>query len=449
MNSFKFSRLVPIALVFISALGLFLSLQAGASVALLEKDQWKISLGGFVETDFISDSSRSFAETIGNTPVVRGDTVGRTQLSIRNSRLSFAIEAPPVEDWKSKGYFEFDLLGFDPAPGATNTEFSYFSSPTFRARHGYLQMEKNGWLLLAGQTWMLLGWQPYYFLPTAEVAPIPAMLYNRTPQFRVQKTMNLENQTDLQAALGVMRPPQRDSNLPGFEGGLRLVVGSRTSGFVGGASSPQKTQPMSLGVSGAFREIVIPTNIADTTSPQAHFPGHALALNALLPIVASSDGKDVGHTLTLGGEFTTGTGYGDQLNGWTGNQASPLNSAAAGSEKNVNLDAGIGGFNSTTGAFSLVNLQSFNAHLQYHLSAESRTWLSAGYGELKSNNIGSMNPAAGKVAYDKERVYFGNIMHDCTSQIRWGFEYSYTRTHYTDGAWAHNSRYQITALFLF
>jgi hypothetical protein len=304
-----------------------------------------------------------------------------------------------------------------------------------RTRHLYLQAEKDGWSILAGQTWMLFGWQPYYFMPTLEVSPTSGMLYNRTAQLRAMKTASLDGNETLQTALGLMRPPQRDSEYPGVEAGVRMAFGNRTGGFAGGATTPQKTQPMSVGLSGAFRQIT-----ASSTSSPVHYSGYAVAADALLPLIASSDGKDVSHTLTLGGEFTTGKGYGDQFVGWTGGQTIPV---SAGS---FTVDPGIGGADSATGSFDLIKLQSFNGYLQYHLAAETRSWISAGYGQLYSSNIGDF---VAKGAYNKQQMMFGNFAHDFTNQLRAGIEYAYARSSYVGGQALHNSRVQLSAWFIF
>ncbi len=431
-----------------------------AAVTLLDKDDWKISMGGFVELDTIVDSTRSFTEVQGNAAVSRDGVAGqtgRTQLSIRNTRLAFTVEPPEFEGWKTKGHFEFDLLGFDPAPGtptgAANSEAGFFNNPTFRVRHTYLSLERNGWQILGGQYWNMLGWQPYYFMPTVQVAPITGMLYGRTGQIRIVKTVSMENSNTLQAALAVMRPPQRDASLPGLEGGVRLALGGRTAGFAGGSTTPQKTQPMSFGLSGAVREFVTPQSPLAPTGDLTHVAGYAAVADALIPVIASGDGKDPANTLVFGGEFTAGQGYGDQLVGFTGGLGSPLNSIAAAPEKNVNLDAGIGGFDSS-GNFQLVDIRTFNAYFQYHLPGTCRSWFSGGYGRLYSDNINTLvgannKTSAGNFPYDKVQVYFANWMHDVTKQVRVGFEYAFSRTEYGDAYVAHNNRYQLSAFFIF
>lgn len=442
------------------------SLPAFATLTLVEKDQWKFSMAGFAELDTIVDSTRSFTEVVGNGAVARPETLngetGRTQMSIRNSRLDFILDAPETDGWKSKGFFEFDLLGYDPAPGtptgAVNSEASFFNNPTFRVRHVYLAAEKDGWQLMGGQYWMLLGWQPYYFMPSIQPAPQPGMLYGRTSQVRGTKNWDVASDSTLQAAVGVMRPPQRDASYPGLEGGLRFAWSGRNSGFTAGATGAQKAQPMSVAVSGALREFEMPAS-PDMTVPtrdRVHLPGMALAVDALMPVLSSADGKDVSNTLTLGGEFTTGKGYGDQFASWTGGLPNPLASGSSVTtlERNVNIDGGIGAFDSS-GRFQLVNLQTFNAYFQYHLPSECRTWFSGGYGRLFSNNVDLLTvgatgkTAGGSVPYHRTEALFGNVFHDLTKALRVGVEYAYTRTGYQDGEVAHNNRYQLSMWFLF
>lgn len=411
-----------------------------AAVNLIDKDDWKVDLGGFIETDLIYDTTKSFNENIGNNPVVAPNgQKGRTQLSVRNSRLSFNVMAPTVGEWRSRGYMELDLLGYDAAP-PSQSEASFFNNPTMRIRHGYLSTEKEGWQFLSGQTWSLFGWQPYYFMPTIQVSPIPAMLYGRTAQIRMVKAFD-----SLQMALGIMRPPQRDGNLPGLEGGVRWAMNSWAGAFTGGATGSHKPQPLSVGLSGTVRNFEITTDPA-TSQKTASYTGSAGAVDVLIPVIPSSDGKDVAHNLVLGGEFTIGSGYGDQFGGWTGLQPNPLSSAGSNPDKGNNLDAGIGGFGND--GFTLIKLQTYNAYAQYHWSES--LWFSGGYSQLSAINMTAININNGtKVAYDKEQSYFFNISHDCTKQVRVALEYANVQTHYVDGTTAQDNRFQYSTFFMF
>src|SRR6185312_12861434 len=114
--------------------------------------------------------------------------------------------------WKTKGYLEFDLLGYEapinanPATNATNSEASYYTNPTMRVRHAFLNAESNGWQVLAGQTWTLFGWEPTYVLTTASVPPGPGTIYQRTEQLTGFKTMQLGESSKLQVGVSMARP---------------------------------------------------------------------------------------------------------------------------------------------------------------------------------------------------------------------------------------------------
>ncbi|MDR3607169.1 MAG: hypothetical protein P4M08_07305 [Oligoflexia bacterium] len=451
-----------------STLSIVSAASAHATISLLDKDDWKVSMGGFVETDGIMDSTRSFREVIGNAPVSTSGATGgdgRTQFSIRNSRLAFTLDAPVVDGWTSKGYLEFDLLGFDPqntsaakssvgASGANQSESSYFTNPTLRVRHAFMQAENDGLTVLAGQYWNLLGWQPYYFMSSADVAPLPGMLYSRNPQLRAMKAVKFSDQDVLQVAAALVRPPQADSRYPSLEAGVRYAMGERSSGFTGSSSGSRQAQPMSIALSGTAREFAIPV-AGTTTASTEHLTGYGLAADAMIPVLASPDGKEVENTLSLLGEYTIGSGDGELLNGWTGGSANPLNASANAPSSALNMDAGIGDYD-PNGSFHLMHVQTFNVHAQYHLpSAFLATWVDAGYGQLFSNNMASIAnssgqiPGSGSLAYNREQVIFGNIFHDFTPHVRAAVEYARVQTDYLQGYSAINNRYQVSAWFLF
>ena len=453
-SKYSLSLLAAIAIV---------SLVAKADVSLFDQNNWRFTVSGFVQTDLISDSTRSFREIISTNPVARPDTSdgrnARTQMTVRNSRMSFGISTPKVDDWSTTGLMEFDILGFDPSPGvAGNTEGSYYNSPTFRVRHAYVKSSTDSLELLAGQTWELFGWQPYYFMPTVDIAPSPGMTFNRTVQLRATKSFALGDTTILQSALGVVRPPESDSAFPDLQAGARIAFQNRKSGFMNGGSSGRKLEAMSFAVSGVLRQISVPTltgGPGDTNTTT----GSAVSVNAFIPLIAADD-QSLGNTLSLVGSYTTGSGYGDQFIGWSGNGASQLNQATNGTAKTINaagktinLDQGIGDFD-RNGNFNLEQITSYNLNLQYHLPGDLPDWVTAGFGILQSNNMNSLVDAnglssAGKITYDQARIYFVNYFHDFTNQIRIGAEYDYVDTEYGDGVIALDRRYQASAFFTF
>ena len=439
------------------------ALTARAEITIYNQNNWRFSTSGFVETDFMSDSTRSFREIIGNAPVVQGTGTkasngvnGRTQFSMRNSRLAFAIQAPKFGDWAPKAYFEFDFLGYNPDPGSSNSEGALYASPTLRVRHAYLQAQSANCSLLAGQTWEVLGFQPYYFLATADVSPIPGQLYNRTVQLRVQHAYHFGSKNKLQTAIALLRPPEAESELPDLQLGARFVVGSRLSGFTGGSTGARAAQPMSFAVSGAVRRFTAPS-AGGASTVENKFIGDAFAFDALVPILATHNKSHVGGTLTLAGEFSTGSGYGDQLPKWTGNLANPISTASSNPTKTIlgshplDLDGGIGDYNATTQNFELVQLQTFNVQLQYHLY--SPYWVGLGYSQIVSPNMSDFTSGgltdSGSTGYDRDRAMFVNLFHNFTPQLRGAIEYAYADTHYVDGSHNANNRYQASVWFIF
>ena len=466
MRKASFATLFSVLLLTASLFGAV----AKAEVTLMDKDGWRFYSSGFIETDVINDSVRSFREVVGNTPIDQGNASngnganGRTQLSIRNSRLAFGAEAPVVNDWKSKGYFEFDLLGYDPSPATSSTatsasEGGFYTNPTTRIRHVYLQAESaEGWQVTAGQTWQLLGWQGNYFLTSVDVAPLPGMLYGRTEQVRLMKTAKLSDDNSLQMAVAVLRPPQSDAIYPDIQAGVRAAFGGRKSGYTGGSGAgTRKLTPMSLGVSGAYRQFSVPDG-SGTVGSESKFSGYALAVDAFIPILAGTD--DVTGTLSLVAEYSEGQGYGDQFSGWTGGTGSPLAAASKGpaSAQTIkpNLDGGIGDYISST-TFELINLQSMNAHLQYHLPNHIPDWVDVGYCQLVSFNMDNFNTSGlasgGKALYNKTSSMFANYFHEFTPQIRAGLEYAQLQTNYAsdlgNGSYGVDRRWQLSGYFVF
>lgn len=398
----------------------------------------KVDIHGFAELDMIGDDTQSFKESVGNFPVARagasaGDN-GQTQFSLRNSRISILAQAPETDGWKTKGYIETDFLGYDPAPNyATpsttaapdNSEFNFYTQPSIRIRHAYLDAQSDGWDILCGQTWTLFGWQSNYFMSTIGVTPYMGVLFERTPQVRVTKTLGEDGGLQLQVAVAALRPEEDASETPNFDGGVRLILGDWKGRF-SLAQSGVNTVPFSLGLSGTLRNYTYGsagTNVNLNQSVQ----GQAVALDTLIPVLPF-DGQD-SPSLVLTGEWSIGKGDGDEMPNWTGG-LTPLSTTANG----LNLDAGIGGINGS-GNFTLVDIQSWNSQFQFHFPKSWGTYVTAGYGEVYSDNIGGLTyggTTANKV-YNDDQAFFANLVHDFSANIRAAVEYARFDTHYADG----------------
>ncbi len=419
---------------------LFFNSMSFGAVTLFDQNDWKVMLGGFAELDIINDNTRSFTETMGSSPIARPGTLsgenGRTQFSIRNSRIAFTVMAPVVDGWKSKVHLEFDLLGTNNGP----TEASLFTSPTMRARHAYFLVENEDWQIIAGQTWTLFGWQTYYMPASVSVAPIAGVVYQRTPQVAVLKKFG-----ELQAAASLSRPTQRDTQLPNLDVGAKYAFEGRKVPFQNSASGEVTLQPMSVAVTSTVRNYESPNG--NGISGKTHYAGYGVAVDTMIPILTAEKAEEHGHALLFSGEFTTGQGYGDAFTGWTGNLRPDTSTETSFVPTSLNLDPGIAGFDAN-GNFQLVKLVTFNLVLQYHLPSEWATRVNVGYARINSSNNNAIGPlTTGAIAYNRAEVIFANVYHDFTKQIRVGLEYAYGRTTYVDAITAQNSRIQVSSWF--
>jgi hypothetical protein len=437
----------------VCAAALLLGPASFADVNLLDKDDWKVDMYGFLENDVIRDSTRSFTEVVGNSPVKWGGTIdgdnGRTQFSVRNSRLGFKVAAPSSDNgWRARGLLEMDFFGFDPnastnlissAPPTNdttvpNSESSFYSNAVPRIRHAYASLESENWKLLFGQTWSLFGWQPTFVPTTVAVAPLPGNLYQRLAQILAVNTMKWSGST-FQSGLSLERPSQRDSQMPNIALGAKYSL----DGWKAGYATPygeEKTVSATFALSGIFKQFQAQAQGTSTTN-QSVVNSSAFAADLLIPILAASD-DDTSNSLTLTAEFATGTGIGDQYSGWTGglNQL-PQGKASASSVTTTNLDAGQGYFDGN-GNFGLVQLQSYLLNLQYHFPKSWGSFAGIGYGQLSSTSIDStLNSSANNSfgsLYNTQSVYYVSYFQNLAKQMRAGLEWQHITTQYVDPA---------------
>jgi hypothetical protein len=495
------------ALVLATA-ALALSAQARANVTLLDADGWQFLTGGFAETDLFNDSTRSLTEVVGNTAIVPNGASatlapsvngvdGRTFMSIRNSRLDFTILGPDSGNgWKYKGYMEFDLLGYDPQPAQTqaqdapsttpsstvNSEAGYFENPTLRVRHMYAQAENGSWKVLFGQTWDLFGFSPDYVLDTVSLSPVRGDLYERTQQVTVFNTMG-NDMMKVDTAASIERPVQDNSEVPGVDAAIRFDFPSWTGAYTSSSSAYTKTVPASLAVSGKVNTFMVPggnydgaaaqPDLAQDVSSTSYLTGEAIAVTALIPVIPATSDSFMS-SLVLTGEYTNGTGDGDEFSSWTGgfkNFGEQVNTGAPGTAGYIpatpNLDAGQGGYYDNN-TFHLMNLSSYNVGLQYCLPSTWSTYINGGYSQLYCDNCGAMdqntlnlagaggtsaanvNAAHNSGVYDLSQGSYVNLFHDFSPSIRAGIEYDRFMTQYVvNQVYAVDNRYQVSAWYRF
>ena len=446
------------------------------------ESEWKLTIYGFAEADFMLDSTRSFNDSLNNGVVAHIQTQAgekaRLQATIRNSRLGFKVETPELYGIRSSVLLEFDLFGNQPSinsgggSGAT-TEAAYFNNAALRVRHAYLKIEDDFVDVLAGQTYYLLGWQNYFFGASCGFLGLPNELFNRTVQLRLSHTF-ATNPMNFEIAAGAFRPVQRDYVLPDGPAGLRLAV-NHWKGITTPGSGGTGALAASIGVSGLVRSLKVDPH-APLPAPQIPLIGWALAVDALIPIIPAKDSTDRGNALTLTGEFVTGTGDADQYTGMTAGATmpnvyplpdlTPVSASGAatpqpatgaaplvGAPYTPNVDPGLVAFNGNDHLYT-INWRTFIVGIQYYLPPRGRVFISGNYSQGKSNNIANYyhpdsrtQPWVNSMAvFQSSRYVDGNVFFDITRVIRTGFSYQRVDQNLADGTSAHNNRFELTLI---
>ena len=441
--------------------------------------KWATTIYGFVEGDAIYDTTESFNDLAGGAQVARpsgqpppppapqvtyAGNHGRTQISVRNSRLGLRLRVPATDAVHVSAMIETDLLGNQPT-GVS--EGSFFTSPTLRLRHAMFRVE-TPWLdLLVGQYWHLFGWQSVYHPNTVEIQGVPGQLYARTPQVRISKKLEGPSVT-LEAALAVMRPPARDSQVPEGEGGLRLSVnrwtGMHTAGATGGG-----IMPLSIAVTGDYRHFEVPE--ADTLVPGAAVVKDvsSVAGDIFVPVLPATEG-DRSNALSITGEVVYGYGIADMYTGLASGVQFPsipnmtgLNPVPTWPQ---NVDSGLVDFDISPGGFALHGIQWTSAivGVEYYLPRlDGKAWISANYSHMESSNASHFarpltqapNPLQFYFVTSQAQVRQGedwadlNFFFEPLVSVRVGIEGAAFFDHYVDGVTATNYRGQVSGWFLF
>lgn len=424
-------------------------------------EQWSVTFYGFVEADYIADTTRSYSDSMGSSLVARSDTydgkVGRTQFSMRNTRLGMKFASPVVGGVKPSAVLEGDFFG--PSSVADNTEQSFYDSPTFRIRHAYLTLQNDYVDVLAGQTYDVFGWQNYFFPCTAEFLGLPNQLFSRNMQFRLSH--EFKGPVSLEIAASATRPAQRDSGVPDLDAGVRLSVDSWK-----GISTPGNTGtlalPMSIGVSGVARQFKVNAFTPPPTQNSNNATGWGLSVDALIPVIPASNADDRGNRLTLIGSFVTGTGISDLI---TANGGAIFPTLPNPTQSNpaplydADIDNGLVTFD-TQGVLHTIDWQAFKVGIQYYLPPSGRLIFSANYTQAHSKNMAKLFPPGDDdiellvhIA-DTSRYADANLFWDVTPAVRLGLSGQYTSVHYLSrvgeaSETPHNIRGMAQAVYVF
>jgi hypothetical protein len=419
---------------------------------------------GFVEADFIHDSTQSFNDLAGNAAIARSGSFAanndRMTFGARNSRLGFKLKGPESEMIKSSGIAEMDFLGNQPqsspspAGSPAVTESAYFASPTFRIRHMALKLETPIVDVLAGQYWELFGWQTYFHPNSVQIQGLPGQVFSRAPQLRLTHMFKTDV-VNVEVAVAAVRPPQRDSGLPDGQAGLRLILndwkGMRTAGGAG-----TSVDPLSVGVSGVARRFRLPIfNAVQPADQTQTIDGYGISIDGIIPVVPAT-ATNWDNALTLTGSFVRGQAIADLFTGLTGGVSLATPTAATGTTSNFtsDIDNGLVVFTPSNGQMHAIRWQAVLVGAQYYLpTTPFRMWISGNYSHMNSNDIANAVDAAGPNTkaklFNKSDFADGNLFVDATQSIRFGLEYAWFRQTYLDGVKGTNNRVQLSGFYIF
>jgi hypothetical protein len=452
-------------------------------------NRWQASLYGFIEFDGMYDTTQSFSDSPGNTPILRSDgsrpaylplgtdplkgpmygaTHGRTQATARNTRFGFKMSPPDIAGARVTGVLEVDFFGNQPTSPPSTPEGSFFTSAQLRLRHAYAKVETDIVDVLFGQYYNVFGWQPNFFPATLSFLGTPNMIFGRTPQLRVSKIIKTDS-VNLEVTGAVTRPVQRDSGSPGLEGGLRFEV-NHWRGLHGRGSGQPTLDGMSVGVSAVsrkFKVVEFTNNRLDVTQATdvAEASGIGYSLDALIPVIPVHDLETRSIGLTLTGSFVTGQGIADlYTGGLTGGVQFPLPAGPGGPSTGFyagNIDPGLVQYRilpDGTGELRVIKWQSAMVGFQLYLPPSGKIVLAGNYTRSESKNVAQSIAEGGDPArtFRIAQYYDVNLFVDFTSAVRGALSFQRTTQTYglpdgSEGAGADekNNRIEIGGLFFF
>ena len=285
--------------------------------------KWAFTVFGTIQADYITDTTRSYNDYIGQQVVARTDTLegkeGRTQFGMRNTRIGFLLDSPAIGNTVPSAVFQMDFAGNQPSvpfvppgsPGSAGiSESAYYNSPTARVRHAYVTLRNPVVDILAGQTFDVFGWQNYY-APCALLG-LPNQVSSRTAQFRLSRSFGAGGPVVVDVALAAARPGQRDSQIPDIEGGVRLSLPG-WKGITTPGNAVTIAAPFSIGVSGITRQFKVNAFTPPPAQTFNRLTGWGVSGDIFIPVIPARSVHDRGNRLTLVGSFVWSTGIADLI----------------------------------------------------------------------------------------------------------------------------------------
>jgi hypothetical protein len=433
---------------------------------------WSIAFFGTIEADYITDSTRSYNEIIGRDIVARSDTyegtVGRTQFSMRNTRVGLLLDSPRVGVFTPSAVFQGDFAGNQPGTpyvipgvqvGSTISENAYYNSPTFRVRHAYLSLKNPYVDILAGQTFDVFGFQNFYL--ALSLLGLPNQVSTRTAQFRLSRTFGAGGPISVDVAVEAARPVQRDSQVPDLMGGIRFCVNG-WKGITTPGNAVTIAAPLSLSVSGVSRQFKVNAFTPPPAQASNHTTGWGVSADLFAPIIPAAHGEDRGNRLSLVGSFVIGTGIADLISAGGGARFPTLpNSMQANPPPayTADIDNGLVTFD-ILGVVHTIDWYAAKGGLQYYLPGSGRFVLAGNVTYAHSGNLDKLYPRGGAMIEllgsiaNTSLSADGTLMFDATPAVRFGISGQYTQVTYLNDITAgpmkpHNIRGIGQALYIF
>ncbi len=439
--------------------------------------KFSTTIYGQIKGDFIGDTTQGFTDLAGNSLIARppgsalapppavqsayAATHPSGQFSIHDSRLGFYFRAPESQSHvRTSALLEMDLFG---QIASNATEQQFYDSSVPRVRHAYFRVETPVVDVLVGQYWHLFGWQNVYHPASVMAQGLPGELYSRDIQLRLSKKIETRPVT-VELAVAALRPPARDSAIPQGEAGLHIALNQWT-GVMTNGSSGTALQPLSVAVTGNFREISLP-ELSTAPTGAVNKGMQSIAIDGFIPIIpATKDHRD--NALAVHGEFVSGNGTADLYTGLTGGLTFPSvpNTSAGTAEVQgatypVQIDNGIVDFDAQ-GHLHAISWVSYLFGLQYYLPfTNGRAFLVGNYSHMKSPNIAAYTQTAvanpqvlsftqSLAVIERTDWVDGDLFLDVTRGVRVGAEVAHYWQHYVDGVLAQDTRVQGAGIFVF
>jgi hypothetical protein len=221
--------------------------------------------------------------------------------------------------------------------------------------------------------------------------------------------------------------------VPDGQAGVRLLFPKWTGWHTAYANSTNLV-PASVGVSGVLRQLVVGkpylTASASASTSSNFATGGGFAVDAYVPIIPATK-DDKSNSLSLIGEFATGTSINDLYTGLTGGVGAFTSRLPAGQSASGVIDNGLVIYDATGNLLQPQWLTSFLG-LEYFLPG-GRVTLFVNWAHTQLQNARDLpTPPAG--LRNHANLYSGGAIIDLTPQVRLALDYARTVDVYQDAS---------------